>query len=77
MYVLQLARGVIEARSGEEVSLALVVLILAMGHHLAGFSAVADARWPAWIQFVLSTPVVLWCGWPFLCAELSPSVAAA
>jgi P-type Cu+ transporter len=46
--------------------LALVVLILAMGHHVAGFSAVADAPWSTWMQFVLSTPVVLWCGWPFL-----------
>jgi Cu+-exporting ATPase len=46
--------------------LALVVLSLAMGHHVAGFNAVADAPWSAWAQFVLSTPVVLWCGWPFL-----------
>jgi Cu+-exporting ATPase len=48
------------------VPLALSALILAMGHHLAGLSAVADAPWSAWMQFVLSTPVVLWCGWPFL-----------
>jgi Cu+-exporting ATPase len=48
------------------VPLALAVLILAMGHHLPGFSAVADAPWSAWMQFMLSTPVVLWCGWPCL-----------
>jgi P-type Cu+ transporter len=46
--------------------LALVVLFLAMRHHVVGFSAVADASWSAWMQFVLSAPVVLWCGWPFL-----------
>jgi Cu+-exporting ATPase len=46
--------------------LALVVFVLAMGHHVPGLTAVADAPWSAWAQFALSTPVVLWCGWPFL-----------
>ena len=36
---------------------ALVVLVLAMGHW---------GGWNLWVQFTLSTPVVLWCGWPFL-----------
>jgi cation transport ATPase len=46
--------------------LALVVLILAMGHHTRALSAIADAPWSAWMQFALASPVVLWCGWPFL-----------
>jgi Cu+-exporting ATPase len=46
--------------------LALVVLVLAMGYHVRALSAIADASWSAWIQFALASPVVLWCGWPFL-----------
>jgi Cu+-exporting ATPase len=46
--------------------LALMVFALAMGHHVRGLTAIADAPWSAWAQFALSTPVVLWCGWPFL-----------
>jgi len=48
------------------VPLALVVLLLAMGHDIRGFTAIATASWSPWVQFALSTPVVLWCGWPFL-----------
>jgi Cu+-exporting ATPase len=48
------------------VPLALVVLVLAMGHDIAGLAAIANASWSPWAQFALSTPVVLWCGWPFL-----------
>ena len=48
------------------VPLALVVFVLAMGHDVPGLATIADAAWSAWIQFALSTPVVLWCGWPFL-----------
>jgi P-type Cu+ transporter len=48
------------------VPLALVVLVLAMGHAIPGLAAIANASWSPWVQFVLSTPVVLWCGWPFL-----------
>jgi P-type Cu+ transporter len=44
--------------------LGLPVLILAMGAHFPPIDAIPD-RISAWIQFVLSTPVVLWCGWPF------------
>jgi len=46
--------------------LALGVFVLAMGHHVHGLAAIADAPWSAWMQFALSTPVVLWSGWPFL-----------
>jgi Cu+-exporting ATPase len=48
------------------VPLALVVLALAMGHDIRGLAAIANAPWSAWVQFALSAPVVLWCGWPFL-----------
>jgi len=46
--------------------LALVVLVLAMGHGIPGLATIANASWSPWAQFVLATPVVLWCGWPFL-----------
>jgi Cu+-exporting ATPase len=47
--------------------LTLPVFILAMAHLLPGMShdswLMSDAS--RWIQFGLSTPVVLWAGWPF------------
>ncbi len=46
--------------------LAFVVLVLAMGHDVRGLSRITDAPWSAWVQFALSTPVVVWCGWPLL-----------
>ena len=48
------------------VPLALVVLVLAMGHDIRGLAAIANTSWSPWFQFALSAPVVLWCGWPFL-----------
>ena len=48
------------------VPLAFVVLVLAMGHDIPGLAAIANASWSPWVQFALSTPVVLWCGWPFM-----------
>ncbi|PLX34439.1 MAG: copper-translocating P-type ATPase [Hyphomicrobiales bacterium] len=48
------------------VFLSLPVLILAMG---GAFSLPIEAFIPktisVWIELVLATPVVLWCGWPF------------
>jgi P-type Cu+ transporter len=49
------------------VALAVPVFLLAM----APMAGVPIARWigsslSRWIQFVLATPVVLWCGWPFI-----------
>ena len=44
--------------------LGLPVLILAMGAHFPPIDAI-PAKVSAWLQFLLSTPVVLWCGWPF------------
>jgi Cu+-exporting ATPase len=49
-------------------ALTLPVLLLAMGPHLVGLPSheLVVPRVSAWLQFVLSTPVVLWGGWPFL-----------
>lgn len=44
--------------------LALPVLFLEMGSHLFGLH-LFPAQVSNWIQLVLSTPVVLWSGWPF------------
>ena len=48
------------------VLLSVPVVVLEMGSHL--ISAIGDLAPPQtsnWIQLVLATPVVLWCGWPF------------
>ncbi|MBN8710839.1 MAG: copper-translocating P-type ATPase [Verrucomicrobia bacterium] len=44
--------------------LAAIVFLLAMSEHIPGFHPLSGTV-SAWVQFVLSTPVVLWCGWPF------------
>ncbi len=48
-------------------ALALPVFILEMGGHVPalGLHDLVPPRTSIWIQFVLSTPVVLWAGWPF------------
>jgi Cu+-exporting ATPase len=48
-------------------ALSLPVLVLAMGPHLVGFPPhdLIAPRQSAWLQLVLSAPVVLWGGWPF------------
>jgi len=51
---------------------AIAVLILAMGSHVIGESPRATIsnmifhELSIWLQLVFSTPVVLWCGWPFI-----------
>jgi Cu+-exporting ATPase len=47
--------------------LALPVFILEMGSHIPwlGMGHLVPEQWSIWIQFILSTPVVLWAGWPF------------
>lgn len=45
-------------------ALTIPVVVLAMGAHLPGLSQI-PATISLWIQFLLSTPVVLWAGWPF------------
>ncbi|WEN16512.1 copper-translocating P-type ATPase [Rhodanobacter sp. AS-Z3] len=47
--------------------LALPVFVLEMGGHIPAFGLhdLVPERISVWIQFALSTPVVLWAGWPF------------
>ena len=48
------------------VVLALPVFVLEMGSHLLpGMHHLVPGRLSMWIQLVLATPVVLWCGLPF------------
>ena len=46
-------------------ALSLPVLLLAMGHLLPNAPHWIDSDTSRWAQFALSTPVVLWAGWPF------------
>ncbi len=49
-------------------ALTIPLLILTMGP-IVGFSGVRDIfgeRGTLWIELILGTPAVLWCGWPFL-----------
>ena len=47
--------------------LSVPVLFLEMGGHIPalGLHKLVSPRISSWIQLVLSTPVVLWAGWPF------------
>jgi len=45
--------------------LALPVLVLEMGGHLVKLDHIVSPQMSNWIQLVLATPVVAWCGWPF------------
>ena len=47
--------------------LTLPVFVLEMGGHIPGLGLhdLVPPRISTWIQFALSTPVVLWAGWPF------------
>ncbi|MEC7376859.1 MAG: YHS domain-containing protein, partial [Pseudomonadota bacterium] len=45
--------------------LTLPVLVLEMGGHLTGLDHIVPPQMSNWIQLLLATPVVLWCGWPF------------
>jgi Cu+-exporting ATPase len=47
------------------VALALPVFLLAMSHLWPNAPAWLSGDASRWIQFALSTPVVLWAGWPF------------
>ena len=48
-------------------ALTLPVFILEMGGHIPAFGmhGLVSPQVSTWIQFALSTPVVLWAGWPF------------
>ena len=45
--------------------LTVPVFVLAMLHLVPTYSHVAGGGISRWVQFLLSTPVVLWAGWPF------------
>ncbi len=45
--------------------LALPVLVLEMGGHITGLDHIVPPQVSNWIQLLLATPVVAWCGWPF------------
>jgi Cu+-exporting ATPase len=47
------------------VALSVPVVVLEMGGHLTGLTMMLGQGTSNWLQFVLATPVVLWCGWPF------------
>ncbi len=46
-------------------ALTLPIFLLAMGHLLPNAPVWVFGDASRWIQFALSTPVVLWAGWPF------------
>ncbi|MFC4670768.1 copper-transporting P-type ATPase [Seohaeicola nanhaiensis] len=48
--------------------LTLPLLVFTMGPYvgLAGVREIFGEKATLWIEFALGTPVVLWCGWPFL-----------
>ena len=46
-------------------TLSVPVFLLAMWHILPSAPDWVQGDLSRWAQFVLSTPVVLWCGWPF------------
>ena len=49
------------------VFLSVPVFILAMGDLIPGkpLQYLGSQATLKWVEFVLATPVVLWCGWPF------------
>ena len=46
-------------------ALSLPVFIVAMAHMFPGAPQWVQGDVSRWMQFAFSTPVVLWCGWPF------------
>jgi Cu+-exporting ATPase len=46
-------------------ALTLPVFVLEMGSHLLDLNRLIPPSISTWLQLVLSTPVVLWAGWPF------------
>jgi P-type Cu+ transporter len=58
-----LERIEMERRLSIGLVLAVPVVILEMGGHLANLAVPPGLS--TWIQFALATPVVLWAGWPF------------
>lgn len=51
------------------VILTLPLLLMTMGMHIPGIASLVHLIPPhvsSWLQFILATPVTLWCGWPLL-----------
>ena len=46
-------------------ALSLPVFVLAMSHLFPGAPGWMQGDLSRWTQFIFSTPVVLWAGWPF------------
>ncbi len=46
--------------------LTIPVALLEMGRHVLGLEHIIQQQSSNWLQLVLATPVVLWCGWPLL-----------
>lgn len=46
-------------------ALTVPVFVLEMGGHFLGLHHYFQPQLSNWAQFLLATPVVLWCGWPF------------
>jgi Cu+-exporting ATPase len=46
-------------------ALTIPVLLIAMGGMIPGFHEIVPGNTSRWLEFGLSTPVVLWAGWPF------------
>jgi Cu+-exporting ATPase len=46
-------------------ALGVPVFIVAMWHMVPGAPEWVEGDISRWAQFIMSTPVVLWCGWPF------------
>ena len=46
-------------------ALGVPVFLLAMAHMFPAAPHWVEGDFSRWTQFILSTPVVLWCGWPF------------
>jgi len=45
--------------------LTLPVFLIAMGGMLPSLKPFTETPLARWLEFILATPVVLWCGWPF------------
>ena len=45
-------------------ALAIPLLILAMGRDFLP-ALISGGPWRNWLELILATPLVLWCGWPF------------
>jgi Cu+-exporting ATPase len=49
--------------------LTLPLLFITMGMHIPGVASILhhiSPRISSWLQFILATPVTIWCGWPLL-----------